>query len=415
MKFSKLDQVVFLRDKVVHQSAGGFVFYEESISHILYVALLQKSDGKFYIPKGHIFKNEQPDIAALREVKEELKLKKAPDIVTKIGMDSYAFTLVDDKRIHYKNVHLYVFNMSQKETIKPLKNENFISAQWLEFDEALEKISFDKENLLKAKQCFYSHKPMALELNKIKYLITKILKDNLKNNIFAIVSVGSIASGNYKKSWSDIDVLIVVEKLDLQAKKKVAQIVETLEKKYGMHIGINTITKQEFQNPLLPVISMDGKTLQALLDLKFSPKRLIFCKNKCSKDIYSPSKKEIKDYSISNLAMFLLRNRQTLTRRSPKTMKEYKGIIAKEIRASFIMAKLAIQHFSLHNCKNNKEIIRKSEVLFSHFNFDTLKDNLKIIDKWSQIKDYHQLDKILNSTDTFIEEFSHYVFKKASK
>ena len=415
MEFFKSDQIVFLRDKVVHQSAGGFVFYEEPASHILYVALLQKSDGKFYIPKGHIQKNEKSELAALREIKEELMLDKNPKIITKIGKDSYVFTLPNDKRPHYKNVHLYVFNLPQKENIKPLEKEDFISAQWLEFDEALEKIAFDKKNLQKAKQCFYSHKSTTLEFNKIKYSITKILKDNLKNNIFAVVFAGSIASENYKKSWSDIDILIVINVLDLRAKQKIAQIVNILEKRHKQHFGINAITKQEFQNPVLPTISMEGKTLQALLDLKLSPERLIFCKNKYNKNIYSPNKKEIKNYSISNLAMFLLRNRRILTRQSPKTMKQYKSMVAKEIRASFIMVKLAIQYFTLHNCKSNKEIMRKSEDLFSDFDFNTLKNNLKIIDKWSQIKNSHQLDKILNSTDSFIEKFSHYVFEKASK
>jgi len=50
--------------------------------------------------------------------------------------------------------------------------------------------------------------------------VAEVLKSNLKDNLFAIVSVGSIASGNYKKLWSDIDILVIVEKLDLQTKIK---------------------------------------------------------------------------------------------------------------------------------------------------------------------------------------------------
>ena len=160
MEFSKSDQIEFFEDKVIHQSAGGFVFYESEYGHILYIALLQKPDGKFYIPKGHILKNEKPEQAALREIKEELVLDKNPEVVAKIGIDSYSFTLPDDKRMHYKNVHLYVFNLSQKEDIKPLENEDFIKAEWLEFNEAKGKMAFDKENLLKARRCFYFHKPV---------------------------------------------------------------------------------------------------------------------------------------------------------------------------------------------------------------------------------------------------------------
>lgn len=249
------------------------------------------------------------------------------------------------------------------------------------------------------------------ELNKVKRSVTKVLKNGLKNNLFAIVATGSLASGNYKKLWSDVDILIVIEKLDLQTKKKIAQSTKLLEKIYKKHFGINTITKQEFKNPVLPTISLDGKTLQALLDLKLSPERLIFFKNKQIRKIYFPSKKEIKDYSISNLFMFLLRNRKTLTTQIAKTPKEYKNIAAKEIRAGFIMTKLAIQYFTIYNCRNNKEIIQRAENLFRDFNFQVLKTNIRRIDKWNQIKEVYQLDKILKSTDIFIEKFSHYILK----
>lgn len=209
-----------------------------------------------------------------------------------------------------------------------------------------------------------------------------------------------------------MDILIVVEKLDLQTKKKITQSIKILEKIHKRHFGINTMTKQEFQNPVLPTISLDGKTLQALLDLKLSPERLIFSKNKQINKIYSPNKKEIKDYSISNLFMFLLRNRKTLTSQIAKIPKEYKNMVAKEIRAGFIMTKLAIQYFTLHNCSSNKEIVQRAENIFRNFDFKVLKTNIRLIDKWDQINGINQLDKILKSTDVFIENFSHHVLNK---
>lgn len=254
-----------------------------------------------------------------------------------------------------------------------------------------------------------------LELSKIKQSVVEVLKRNLKNNLFAIVSVGSIASKNYKESWSDMDILAVVEKLDLQTKQKMARLKKVLEKSFKRRFGINTITKQEFQNPILPAISLDGKTLQALLDLKSLPERLIFSKNKNIGRIYSPDKKNIKDYSISNLFMFLLRNRKTLTGQIPETSKEYKDIVEREMRAGFIMTKLAIQYFTMRNCGDNKEIIQTAEKLFTDFNFETLRTNLRLIDEWRWIKERRQLDKILESTDLFIEKFSHYILKTIKK
>jgi len=162
MKFSKEDQIEFTVEKVTHESSGGFVFYESPDNHVLYVALLQKADGKFFIPKGHLLINETPENTAIREIKEELLLEDNPKIVAKLGVDNYTFTLLNDKRIHYKDVHLYVCVLEQKSIIKPLKSEGFIGAKWLKFDDALKKITFDKNNLLKARQYFYFSKQVQL-------------------------------------------------------------------------------------------------------------------------------------------------------------------------------------------------------------------------------------------------------------
>ncbi|MEK7635739.1 MAG: glycosyltransferase [Patescibacteria group bacterium] len=186
MEFSKLDQIEFVRDRVIHKSAGGFVFHESPYDHILYVALLQKQDRKFFIPKGHLLKNEKPENAAIREVKEELLLKDNPKIIAKLGVDNYIFNLPNDNRLHYKDVHLYVFLLEQKSLIEPLKDEDFINAEWLRFNDALEKISFDKNNLLKARQYFYFNKSVRLfdNLNDIKSISVGIPSYNGSKTIY---------------------------------------------------------------------------------------------------------------------------------------------------------------------------------------------------------------------------------------
>lgn len=254
-----------------------------------------------------------------------------------------------------------------------------------------------------------------IELKKINQFIIKTLKVSLKNNLFAIVLTGSVARGCDKERWSDIDILIVVKKLDLKTKNQISTVLNVLEKKYKKHFGINVISKQEFQKPILPAISMDGKTLQSLLELKLFPSRLIFCRERKIKNIYFPTKEDIKKYSISNIAIFLLRNRKTLCNKKTETFSDYKNIVAKEIRASFIITKLAIQYFTLYTCANNKEILQIAEKLFLYFNFKALKVNLRAIDNWDKIKKRVQLDVLLTLNDFFIENFSQYVFKKTQK
>lgn len=171
MQFNESDQIEYTPEGIKHESAGGFVFFENEQTHELFVALLRKADGRYLIPKGHIKKGEKPRAAAVREIKEELSLKEDPKIVSFLKTDSYTFTL-DDNTTHYKNVRLYVFEVDKKIEIKPSIEEGFEAAEWFPFAEAVEKVSFDKENLLRARQCFYYNKPVKLykDLSDIKSL-----------------------------------------------------------------------------------------------------------------------------------------------------------------------------------------------------------------------------------------------------
>jgi len=160
MQFDENDQIEYSSNGVRHKSAGGFVFFEDDKTHKLFVALLCKTDGHYLIPKGHIRKGEEARDAAVREVKEELTLKETPDVISFLRIDSYTFTLDDSNTTHYKDVHLYVFRLNKKAEIKPNIDEEFEAAEWIPFEEAIEKISFDKENLLRARQCLYYNKPV---------------------------------------------------------------------------------------------------------------------------------------------------------------------------------------------------------------------------------------------------------------
>ncbi len=176
MKFDKNDQIEYSPNSIRHESAGGFVFFEDDKTHKLFVALLRKSDGHYLIPKGHIKKGEETKDAAVREVREELNLKEVPEIISFLRIDSYTFTLNDSNITHHKNVHLYIFRLNKKAEIRPQIDEGFEATEWIQFEEAVGIISFDKENLLRARQFFYYNKPVKMyrDPTDIKSLIVAI-------------------------------------------------------------------------------------------------------------------------------------------------------------------------------------------------------------------------------------------------
>lgn len=185
MKFDENDQIEYSPNGIRHESAGGFVFFEDDKTHELFVALLRKPDGHYLIPKGHIRKGEKTKDAAVREVREELALKEFPEIISFLKIDSYTFTLDNSNTTHYKNVHLYVFRLNKGVEIKPKIDEGFKTAEWIPFEEAVEKISFDRENLLRARQCFYCNKPVKIykNLTDIKSLTIAVPTHNGESTI----------------------------------------------------------------------------------------------------------------------------------------------------------------------------------------------------------------------------------------
>jgi ADP-ribose pyrophosphatase YjhB (NUDIX family) len=151
------DQIIVRGKGLYHKSAGGFVFFEEQSSGRLFVALIKLENEKgLFIPKGHLKINEDPRTAALREISEELTLQKPPTFISELGIDHYSFIGSDGVTKNFKEVSLFVFSLDAKEMIEAPKSEMIKESLWVEFNEAYEKLTYDKENLIKARDLFYS-------------------------------------------------------------------------------------------------------------------------------------------------------------------------------------------------------------------------------------------------------------------
>lgn len=250
-----------------------------------------------------------------------------------------------------------------------------------------------------------------LDSDKIKSSIVNKLLDALNENLLAIVLAGSFP-GSFKEEWSDIDLLIVVRKLDLDTKLILAQVIAKLEDNTKLHHGINVITEKEFLTSKFPEILLEGKTLQALIDLKKYPERLIyFDKTIDLKKAYSPNIDILKQYSLSNIGMFLKRNRRVLTT-TLYTDKNKKELLKREIRASLIITKLAVQYFTGEPQDKYQDVLNRAKLIFLDFNFEVIEDNFRIIKKWRELNDDEEILDIFKKVDEYIEKFADYVFKK---
>jgi predicted nucleotidyltransferase len=251
-----------------------------------------------------------------------------------------------------------------------------------------------------------------LDSDKIKSSIVSRLLDVLGENLVAVILAGSFPD-SFKEEWSDIDLLIVVRKLDLDSKLKLARVIAKSENDTGLHHGVNVITKEEFLTPRSPEISLEGKTLQALIDLKKYPERIIYLSKTIDPEkVYSPDVDTLKQYSLSNIGMFLKRNRRTLTT-TLYTDENKKELLKREIRASLMITKLAAQYFTGKPQGEYQDALSQAKLIFSDFNFEVVEDNFRIIKKWKELNNDKKILEIFRRVDEYIEKFTRYVFKKS--
>jgi predicted nucleotidyltransferase len=254
----------------------------------------------------------------------------------------------------------------------------------------------------------------SLDLNKIKLTVLAKLRHVLQKNLVSLILFGSF-SNSFNEGWSDIDLLIVVHNLDLRTKMKIARTITELENSTKLHHGINVITKEEFLSPRFPENLLEGKTLQALINLKKCEERILYLDKQIDLNkIYSPNVDVLKKYSLSNITMFLKRNRRTLTT-VLYTNKNKKELLKKEIRASLIITKLAVQYFTGNPQDNYQNVFNQAKLIFPDFNFGVLEENFRLIKKWQELDNDKEILDIFQKVDSYIENFTQYVLEKAEK
>jgi 8-oxo-dGTP pyrophosphatase MutT (NUDIX family) len=390
---------------VNHISAGGFLFFNDNKK--TYIALLKNRHKKWVIPHGHVEKNENIENAAVREIKEELGIDKKIKLIGKIGTKHYDFYTSTPKIKNHKIVHLFTLKTDKKVKLK-LNKKDGSKVKWFDTSDALKRISFYKKELLLANNIYINF----LKAKKNKIFVDKMVKDlnkNLKTNLFAIISSGSVNKKNFVEGWSDIDVIIVVRKLRFFEKKKISVILTKLSKMYNIKIGIDVITREEFENPLLPWLTLPGKVLFTLTILKKRPENLLY--GKITKR-YVPNKKTIMKYSLYNIWMLLFNLRKRIA--SEKIdKKSIRNLVTKEIRIAFIVTKLALQYLTQESYENYEEILENAKREFKDFNFSTLEKNIAFIKKWNSLR-YEDLIKIAKETDLYLEKFVIYFLNKVS-
>ncbi len=129
-------------------SAGGVTFrpHDDGSGHA--VALILTHEGRWQLPKGWIEDGEQPEAAALREVREEAGID--AELVGPLDMIKYSFKSTYDPepvRVH-KSVHFFLLRYTGGSTDD--HDDEVQEARWVEIGEAIAMLSFKDERRMVA-------------------------------------------------------------------------------------------------------------------------------------------------------------------------------------------------------------------------------------------------------------------------
>ncbi len=113
-------------------SAGGVVWNRKTNK----ILLIKDSYGRWALPKGLIEKGETSEQAAVREVSEETGLKNI-NIIEKLGEIKYFYQLHGERIFK-----IVIFFLLETEEIKLMHSWEIKGADWLEPQDAAEKIEY---------------------------------------------------------------------------------------------------------------------------------------------------------------------------------------------------------------------------------------------------------------------------------
>ena len=200
-----------------HVSSGGFVFYEDSTTKEIYVALLKDKNKNWWIPKGHVEGWESQVEAAFREIEEEMGIKKEKlEFVDFCHKDSYSYE--ENGGINTKEVYINIFYTREKFELSTDENdENLLEVKWYKFDEALEIIAFNKNELTLSKKIFLEKDCLNnVKTTKLWEIRRKLLSEKIVKYIECFIIYGSsVKNLNTSYAPADTDICIVLNDRDI--------------------------------------------------------------------------------------------------------------------------------------------------------------------------------------------------------
>jgi 8-oxo-dGTP pyrophosphatase MutT (NUDIX family) len=132
--------------ETVHQiSAGGVAC--RGAQRVEVALIKTATEGRWQLPKGIVDPGETPEIAALREVREEAGIE--CEIIEPLEVIEYWFVAAYDggaKKRYHKKVHFFLMKFVSGDVAD--HDHEVTEARWIEINEAEKSLAFESERNL---------------------------------------------------------------------------------------------------------------------------------------------------------------------------------------------------------------------------------------------------------------------------
>ena len=242
--------------------------------------------------------------------------------------------------------------------------------------------------------------------NKIIEKLLNTFKEAFSTNLQAIIVSGSFFGQIEKTQWSDLDLLIILEKLEYSDCLQSARLAQELEKTFNTNVSVDTVSLKDVEKVNREgTLYLHTKTIQSLFEAKLYPHKVIF-KNKAL-TLPIPNKEIIRKLSDELVTFFYNDLRKTIIRNPANDLGKSKAALKITIKRLFNMMKMSYQYLTYIPTQSKNETLNAVSKLNLSFELKIAYKLLKVIKRWEQLNDQYGVNKYLEQ----IFNFSSYYYR----
>jgi len=133
------------RPPLAIEAAGGYVVRRSAKGNLKVLTIFRR--GVWDLPKGKLDPGETPEKGAIREVSEEVGIKKKSlTLLQPLGVSLHGYILPRKMRFAVKTTHWYAMETTQNE-FTPQKKEGIEAVGWMSWKKAQKRLGYDSLRL----------------------------------------------------------------------------------------------------------------------------------------------------------------------------------------------------------------------------------------------------------------------------